>query len=341
MSSAKLPPRIPFEDLEEVSAWSIPTVGGKVIKPKAKPNIRQRKKKSEETIEDVTGDIALKPLTAEGLQEIAATVEKDASEKGYQEGLQKGLQEGEAKGFAAGEKKAYAEKSSQLEQLATLLTQLTEGLQEPLTNHQHQVDNLVIDLATGFAKHLINTELSKKPKLVVDIVKKAVQALPVGSSHTRIYANSHDIERLQSQQNLADNKNWHFLVDDNLASGGVRVETDESLVDYSLDERLAEYFNEVEEMPDFDFQDVVEVPDYVQMAELALDEEEKEVADESAVVDEKTAEAERSGEIMPDDLLAELDGITQELDADSSSEIEIDHDVSESAEDDLDEAPDD
>ncbi len=339
MSSAKLPPRIPFEDLKEVSAWSIPAVGGKVIKPKAKPNIRERKKKSEETIEDVTGDVTLKPLTAEGLQEIAATVEKEACENGYQEGLQKGLQEGEAKGFAAGEKKAYAEKSLQLEQLATLLTQLTQGLQEPLTNHQHQVDNLVIDLATGFAKHLINTELSKKPELLVNIVKKAVQALPVGSSHTRIYANSHDIERLQSQANLAE-KNWHFLVDDNLAPGGVRVETDESLVDYSLDARLAEYFNEVEDVPDFDFQDVVEVPDYVQMAEQALDEQPKEALEEDPIIDGIAPEDERSSEVMPDDLLAELDGITQELDADSSSEIEIDND-GESADDELDGAPDD
>jgi flagellar assembly protein FliH len=72
---------------------------------------------------------------------------------------------------------------------------------------------------------------------MLELVKTAVEALPIGSKNIRISLNPTDlaaIEAYASEQQLE----WKFLGDTQLQPGGCKIETPESRIDFSVSKRL-------------------------------------------------------------------------------------------------------
>lgn len=240
--------RIPFESLTDgsaVSRWDLPAMSDsrRAIKSKSKS---QNRRPTNESIENVSSSSKKQSITAEELQKIAEDAKREGYAEGYELGLKKGMDDGKLKGEALGKQQAYNETKKDMLDTQNRLKAIITALHEPMLQQDVLVENMVVDIATNLAKHILNTELRENHNALYGVVHRALSALPVGAKNTTVYINEEDSVILSSlvPENRRD---WKIGVDAGLSSGGCRVETKESVVDYSIEERLRVYLSEVTE----------------------------------------------------------------------------------------------
>lgn len=268
MTDNKFVNRIPFEEIETAKVWSLPALNnGKVVPSVKKPGGsreenkgRDDKKSGTEIIEEVPA-AKIKPLTAEQLQQIATQAEEEGRERGYQEGVQKGYAEGEKKGLMKGEQKAYSEIKAGLEEQKKRFQQIADALLDPLATQDNRLENIVLDMAVHLAKHLLNRELTDDPSSLFHLVERAIGTLPAGAKNIRIFLHPDDVE-LAHEAFAHLGRNWTFYADAKMSRGGVRLETDQSLVDYSVEQRLRLMLEQANFLGDLDNGEESPVADY-------------------------------------------------------------------------------
>lgn len=242
--------RIPFEqlqDAEAVSPWSLPAVDSGSRVYSAQKNAKQSAQKHrDELIEDYQGTIKSRPLTADVLQKITEEAKQEGHERGYQEGLEKGLAEGLEQGRKSGHEKAFSETRGELEDAVKRLSSIADALLVPMREQTENLEKIVVDMAIHCAKALIDRELEQSPEWIENIIQKALSALPSGSENIMVYLSERDA-RLFDEYSPSGSRQWRVHADKKLQSGGCRVETTHSLVDYSVEHRLANYLQRVEE----------------------------------------------------------------------------------------------
>lgn len=261
MTNNKLVNRIPFEEIETAKVWPLPSLSsGKVVPSVKKPSPREEKSAETEIIEEVV-EHKIKPFTAEQLQQIATEAEEEGRERGYQEGLQQGYEEGEKNGLAKGEAKAYSETKAALEDQKQRFQQIADALLDPLATQGSRLENIVLDMAVNLAKHLLGRELTEDPSSLFQLVERAANALPAGAKNIRIYLHPEDVELAhEAFTNLG--RNWTFFADAKMSRGGCRLETDQSLVDYSVEQRLRQMLEQADFLGDLDREEEIPVADY-------------------------------------------------------------------------------
>jgi flagellar assembly protein FliH len=101
----------------------------------------------------------------------------------------------------------------------------------------HDIENMLLDTICTLTRSVVERELITDSSQIVSLVKTAVAALPVGSKNLRIKLNPDDLAAVESyaEEHQLD---WNFLGDASLSAGGCLVETVESRVDFSVEERL-------------------------------------------------------------------------------------------------------
>lgn len=254
--------RIPFESLTDsvsVSNWSLPSIDhqGRVVKAGGK-----KQEKTDESIETVSRAKKPKPLTAEELQQIADEAKQEGYNEGYQEGSKIGLEDGLKKGTKLGQDKAYAETKKKLDDEYNRLRSISQNLMQPLGEQENALENIVIDMSIQLAKTLLQNEVKQSPEYLFDIVKHAISALPAGAKNILVYLNELDAE-LFNQVFPEATRSWGVVVDNSLESGGCKIETAESLVDYSVTTRLQQYLLEISEKDEKAAFPLEEIPSYI------------------------------------------------------------------------------
>lgn len=239
MTSNTLPGRIPAASAGEVKSWMLPPVddAGKVLSS-AQKEARERREKmlkqGKETIENVeVAALSKTGMTAKDMQEIFDTAEKD----GFNQGHEAGLQKGQVEGYEAGRQQGLLEMRSQLAIEKQRLHLLMEGLLNPLTAQDDDVENMLLDVICSLTQSVVQRDLLLDPEHILALVKTAVDALPIGSKNIRICLHPDDVALLDTyarEQQLE----WKFFADEHLQLGGCRVETPESRVDFSVSLRL-------------------------------------------------------------------------------------------------------
>lgn len=258
--------RIPGETLSEdgaVKSWTIPTIATPKTKKifTAKREEQQRKKAPGETIEDYKGAVKPKPMTAKDLQQMVQDAQQEGYEKGYQEGLQKGTEDGEAKGQKAGHDKAYKETKLKLESETQSFQQIASQLLVPMQNQERALEKIIVDMAVNFAQKLMHREIENVPQSMIAVVEHALQSLPAGAKNISVYVNPEDAEIIE--EHLPEHqRHWQVKVDKNIQRCGCRVETLESIVDYTVEERLSQFLHHIREQLVPDLTQVPAVQDY-------------------------------------------------------------------------------
>lgn len=283
----KLANRIPFESLEKesaVSAWALPSMDKKsrlVYSAKREQQTKKNDPNTHESVEDYKAPLKPKPLTADQLQKLAAEAKQEGYDSGYAEGLQTGLSDGTARGLQEGEKKAYTETRKQLQDETARLALICENLFNPMDAQGQDLENIIIEMALQFTKELIAKEINETPQHLVSIVKQALVALPAGAKNISVFCNEKDAALVQKYC-PKDNRNWIIKVDDTVARGGCRVETLESLVDYTIEQRMTAFLQQIQEKGEIDPASMQAPADYVGEASARLAESKA-----SEAVDEK------------------------------------------------------
>jgi flagellar assembly protein FliH len=256
--------RIPFETITDLDRWTLPRMGqdGKVISSVKKD---KRAEAKNERIEDVTEPVQHKPLTAEQLNEITEQAEKEGYEAGFEKGLNEGFQQGQQQGEQAGRDQAYQENTAHLQDQIARLQSVASALMEPLEQQDAALENIIMDIAVGLSKHILRTELKADVSAMYSVVQQAVQSLPMGATNIRVFLHPDDVTQVKE---LFVGREWQFLADGQLEHGGCRVESQESIVDFSVERRLRDYLNLVSDQSSVDESTLEPVVDYRKPAEV-------------------------------------------------------------------------
>ena len=163
---------------------------------------------------------------------------KQAEQEGYKEGVEKGQKEG----YQAGLKTAKQEIQTQV----NFLQQIITTLNTPLADLDQDVENDLIALVMTMTRQLVRRELKAQPEHVIGAVRAAMAVLPIGDRKLKLFLHPADVELVKTGLSIeADNTSWQWVEDPLLTRGGVRIETDDTTVDATVEARLASVINKL------------------------------------------------------------------------------------------------
>ena len=100
-------------------------------------------------------------------------------------------------------------------------------------------------LALAVAQHLIQREVVADPTIIRDLVSRALEAFPIGSS-VEIHLNPEDLTALRSQFGLPGSggraADLQWIADAAVDRGGCTLETPQRIVDGRVDLTLADLY---------------------------------------------------------------------------------------------------
>lgn len=176
-----------------------------------------------------------------GLEQGLVEGRQQGHKDGYDAGFAEGQADGQAQGFDAGKKEGStagfqegkALGSQEVTDEAQRLRQINATLTAALKERDAELPEVMLMLLTRLAEQVLEHELNSGADSIAQFVDKAIAALPSGETLAKVYVSEADSELLASHS--VANK---LLVDKTLNAGECRVESENTLVEYSVSESL-------------------------------------------------------------------------------------------------------
>ncbi len=205
-----------------VRSWQAPLLGDDELAAGEAPKEEEQAEEQEEEEEE-----ALKPPTAEEIEEI----QRQAWNEGYEDGRKAGL--------AAAEQE-YAGRVEALDQVL-------REMARPLDELDDRVEEELVRLAMAVARQLVRREVRTDPGQIVGAIREAVALLPSANGDIRIELHPQDAALVRELLHLenGDEPAWRLLEDPTLSRGGCRVHNATSRIDATLESRINRVIAEV------------------------------------------------------------------------------------------------
>lgn len=247
--TSDITPKFSEEELHGCKSWLLPDVSSNKTLPSAEKEALDKVKQTspKEKVAPAAGESIevieelVQPITADQLQEISEAAAKDGFDSGYEKGLEQGLKEGKEKGIEQG----HAEGSSQAKHLVTAqceqLQHIIDALLIPLETEQNQLQGILLNMVTELAKAVILRDLKLDSSHITQLVDDALNTIPVGADKFSLYLNSQDLNLVEEHLDYLkhnDDKSLILHIDDDLLPGGCRLETQQTVVDYTVEQRI-------------------------------------------------------------------------------------------------------
>lgn len=176
----------------------------------------------------------------EGLQKGLEEGRRLGLVQGLEQGLTEGREQGRIEGYNEGLKRAEGDIQQQLTTLDSITTHLTHALNE----QDYQLEQALLTLSKEIARHVIQRELMIDSSHIMAIVKQAIGTLPASRDNVRILVNPGDVAIVERAcQDTGES--WRVVGSNQIARGGCRVETDQSVVDYTTGERFKQVLEQI------------------------------------------------------------------------------------------------
>lgn len=241
---------IPAESAEEARPWRLPFwTEPPVHTVEREPDPDAEKVDAESADDDSPPDFPtaeeLEAIRREaynaGLEQGLVEGRQQGHKDGYDAGFAEGQADGQAKGFDAGKKEGStagfqegkALGSQEVTDEAQRLRQINATLTAALKERDAELPEVMLMLLTRLAEQVLEHELNSGADSIAQFVDKAIAALPSGETLAKVYVSEADSELLASHS--VANK---LLVDKTLNAGECRVESENTLVEYSVSESL-------------------------------------------------------------------------------------------------------
>ncbi|MGK0500567.1 MAG: flagellar assembly protein FliH [Oceanicoccus sp.] len=226
--------RIPADQSQQFSSWDLPEVKqGQIIQVE---KLKQRGPRGE-LINVAKDAVIYNSLTAAQLEDIANQAYEDVHEQAYQDGLKQGHTDGYQAGLEAGQQVIAQQTQS--------LSATIDNLLLYLAGQDDQVEQALVNVATCIASAVLRRELTLDASHMQQIVSEAIAALPFNASNITVHLNVEDHQFLTKQGECPDH--WQLQIDRTLAAGGCRVQTENSVVDFTLEEQFQQTVNSLVE----------------------------------------------------------------------------------------------
>lgn len=195
------------ERVDQYERWELPIVGA--------PEPREALEKED--------DGPHRPTVAE-----IEAIERQAREEGFNAGL------------AEGRAMARRELEAQVARLQALFA----AVERPFADLDGDVAGDLALLATVIAERVLGYEIATRPEKIIDVVRQAVDVLPVASRQLKIHLHPADAAIVREHRSSADHEG--AVVDDAaLERGDVRLESEHSRLDARVRTRLAAVIDSV------------------------------------------------------------------------------------------------
>ncbi|QZO14065.1 flagellar assembly protein FliH [Pseudoalteromonas piscicida] len=189
-------------------------------------------------------------LTIEELEQIRQDAYdegiKQGHEQGYIEGFDKGVSEGKEAGYKEGveigKEKGLEEAQPLIEERMKALSTILDGMQTPLKKVDDECEKQLVVLVNLLAEQVIFKELKTTPDLILNALKKSMDALPVKDQTVRIHLHPEDLALVQAMygEEHIQSQHWQLLPEPTLDRGGCEVKTPQSSIDMTLKNRISE-----------------------------------------------------------------------------------------------------
>lgn len=251
--------RVAADDLEEmpVKRWMPPRIGagGRLIRAEPRDDAPARERSgnkgpapesgtsqsdgnAQSTADKETEDSCREPeqpseqAYAEGL----AQGREAGHAEGYRQGLEEGRRDGEQQGLQQGQEAV----ERQLEEINRLATHLTHALNE----QDYQLEQALLHLVENVARQVLQRELALDSSQLMPVVRQALSVLPPVRDNLRIIVHPEDRPILE-QAAEHGGENWQAVASDSVERGGCRVETDQSVVDFTTSQRFRQAMEQI------------------------------------------------------------------------------------------------
>ncbi|MFT7411079.1 MAG: flagellar assembly protein FliH, partial [Oleispira sp.] len=245
------------EDID-IKPWDLPYWRGG---PKdSKEDASKADSKSHQEVEIV------EPLTVEGLEAIRnegyeegflqglnegrekGTAQGLAEGKleGHKEGHKQGTQEGNRIGFEAGQAEGLSSGKEDISEAVSNLAKLTLQLEQSLVEKDSALPKVLSQLIRTACERVIERELEQGDHQITQKVSSALEQLPSGAKNIQIYISPSDAVHLKDGLSNSG-REMDFNVDEALVAGSARITTAQSLIEFSLKERMETVFELIDQ----------------------------------------------------------------------------------------------
>ncbi|PCJ33311.1 MAG: flagellar assembly protein FliH [Gammaproteobacteria bacterium] len=184
------------------------------------------------SVTDVNQGLGL--LTVEDIEKLQKEAEQEGRKAGFEKGRNKGYQAGLAEG------------KQEIARQVQLLQEIANNLNKPLEELDTQLETDIIALVMTMTRQLVHREFTTQPENVVGAVRAAMKTLPINDRKLKLFVHPQDIELIKSGLSLEhDDTHWQWIEDPMLTPGGVRVETADTRVDATIEDRLKNVINKL------------------------------------------------------------------------------------------------
>lgn len=212
-------------DLPPFERWLLPSFDPvQLIPAKEKEPEPEPEPEPQATVEEVPVE-EVQPITLEELEAIR------------QDAYNEGFTTGEKDGFHAGQLRARQEAEVRLNEQLARLEQLMTHLLEPIAEQDQALELALVDLVAHVGREVIQRELRTDSSQLQMILSDALGLLPMGAGNLRIHINPQDFQLVKALRERHE-ESWKIVEDANLEPGGCRVESQNSLVDATVETRL-------------------------------------------------------------------------------------------------------
>lgn len=226
------------EELQKAALWQLPDIG---LLPRLEARVEDDEMEHPPAITAEAIEAIQKQAYDEALEQGRQDGYREGRQKGYDEGSQKGYEEGSQKGYQEGLEAGEAGLRDVQRELGESLRQLLASLDKPLAELDEQVERELVLLSVAIAKQVVRRELKIDPGQIVATVKSAVGALPSATRDIMLHLHPEDAELVKSALSLVDSgAQWKIVDDPLITRGGCRVTSEFSVVDATVEKRLAQ-----------------------------------------------------------------------------------------------------
>ena len=228
------------DEIDQCQNWLLPDISSENNIPATQKHSRQSPPEPQPTplAEDEVVEPAeteVKPLTAEQLQQITEAAEQE----GYQAGYEKGLTEGTATGTEQGYQEGLAQGKQAVTSACERFQHIIAALMVPLETEHRYLETLIVDMVTQLTTAVVKRELQTDSAHIVVLVDAALNKLPATVDKYALYLNSQDVALVEEHLQTLDAQPLYHI-DDQLMPGGCRLESRNTVVDFSVEKRLAQ-----------------------------------------------------------------------------------------------------
>ncbi len=175
-------------------------------------------------VANAKGDRSPGLMTAEQIERIQNQAYKEAYETGFAKGRDEGMASGRAEIVRNGQ----------------LLDDLLESLAQPFEKLDNDVMQQLVSLSAAMTRQLVRRELTIDASQIVGVVQEALAVLPVGSREVKVCLHPDELQVMRETFTKSEaERSWVLVADPGLSRGDCRILTETSLIDATLDKRLA------------------------------------------------------------------------------------------------------